>query len=88
MGNGYRTDLTIERIDNNGPYSPGNCIFIPKTRQSKNRRGLHFIIFNGEKKTLNEWSRTIGIDRRVLGNRLRRGWSINRALTTLINKGD
>jgi len=88
MENGYRDDLTIERTDNSGNYDPENCTFIPKPQQSKNRRGLHFVIFNGEKKTLNEWSRTTGIDRRVLGTRLRRGWSINRTLTTLIDKGD
>lgn len=38
MGPTYQPGLTIERVDNNGNYEPHNCIWIPKSQQSKNRR--------------------------------------------------
>jgi hypothetical protein len=40
MDNGYKDDLTIERKDVNGNYEPGNCCWITKADQAKNRRSV------------------------------------------------
>jgi len=38
LSHGYRKGLTIERIDNDGNYEPGNCTWIPQSEQLKNQR--------------------------------------------------
>lgn len=80
LNNGYKENLTIERIDYNGNYTPENCTWIKKEEQSKNRSSNHYITFNGKTQTLSDWSRELGIKRTTLTARLRRGWPIEKAL--------
>lgn len=58
--NGYREDLTIERIDIDRDYFPENCKWISSKEQAQNRRSSVFIEYNGEKHCLNEWARKMG----------------------------
>ncbi len=55
--NGYKDNLTIERLDNNGDYCPENCIWIPRSSQNRNKRNNRHMIIFGERKTVREWSR-------------------------------
>lgn len=82
LNNGYCDDLTIERKDNNEDYCPQNCCWIPKSEQSKNRTTNHYITYNNKTQTLTEWAKELNINRSTLSNRLRNGWSIEKAFTT------
>lgn len=70
MENGYRDDLTIDRIDVNGNYEPDNCRWTNMTIQGNNRRNNHVVEYNGEKHTVAEWSKILGLSYNCLHYRL------------------
>lgn len=83
IDNGYQKGLTIDRIDNNGNYCPENCRWVDRQVQCNNTRCNKIIIFNGESKTLADWCRILNISYSCMSSRLRNGWSIERAFTTV-----
>lgn len=60
LNNGYRDDLTIERIDVNGNYGPSNCKWVPRKQQSRNRRNTVYIIKDGKRQPLVKFLEDIG----------------------------
>jgi hypothetical protein len=76
--------MTIDRIDNDGPYCHENCRWADNKTQMINSRlamNAKRLNFNGEEKTLREWEEVTGIQRRTLRGRIKLGWSAERALT-------
>jgi hypothetical protein len=55
--NGYKKELTIERLDNNEGYSPENCVFADRVRQANNRRTNRIIEYNGESLSMADFCR-------------------------------
>lgn len=82
--NGYAQGLQIERVDNDGPYCPDNCIWTTPSINSRNRRSSVSAKAFGETKNLAEWaedSRCVVIYRVLHGRIVEDGWEPEIALT-------
>ena len=71
----------LDRIDNDGNYEQGNVRWVLSSQNCRNRRSNRLIEWNGQVKTVVEWSEFLGIDHGVLRQRLYRKWPIERVLT-------
>ena len=77
---------TLDRIDNNLGYSKKNCKWSTRGEQGSNRRTNRYITIGGKTKTLQQWSREVGISSTGFGNRLRRGWPEEKLLERVHKK--
>jgi hypothetical protein len=82
INNGWEKGLTIERLDSNKNYEPNNCIWANYKTQNNNTTQNHSITFDGKTMNLNQWAEYLNISKKMLSERIRRGWTIKRALTT------
>ncbi len=73
--------MTLERMDNDGPYTPDNVRWASYKDQANNRRSNVVLEFEGKKQTMQQWSDEMGLKIQTVWARLNRGWSVDRALT-------
>jgi hypothetical protein len=81
MGSRPFAGATIERKDNDGPYSPENCRWATRAEQQRNRRNNVKLTINGETAVLKDWAARHGISPVTVAARLRRGMDPLQALT-------
>lgn len=75
-GPGY----SIDRIDNNRGYEPGNVRWATKRDQSRNMRCNRRFTADGRTQVLEDWAAELGVHPAAILGRLRRGWSVERAV--------
>ena len=73
---------SLDRIDNEGPYTPDNCRWATWETQNRNTRASVFVTINGEKAHIIEWAERYNISIWTIRHRLRAGWEPEKAVTT------
>lgn len=82
LTNGYVDNLSIDRINNDGPYAPGNCRWVTSKAQARNRRTNTMITYRGKTACLAEHAEDVGISPKVVAGRIRLGWPIENSFNT------
>lgn len=75
------SEHTIERIDVNGHYEPGNVRWATLAEQSRNKRNTRWVTHEGTTLCLSEWAARAGLKTATLLWRLDSGWTVEKALT-------
>jgi hypothetical protein len=81
MGPTFSPELELDRIDNDGPYSPENCRWATRRQQQRNRRGNRILTLAGRSQSVADWADELGVKANTLHARLYKGWPVERVLT-------
>lgn len=74
-------NTTIERKNVNGNYDKDNCDWATKLEQARNTRANRLLTFEGETLCVTQWAERFSMTRQKIEKRLKRGWSVEEALT-------
>lgn len=73
-------NMTLDRIDTNGNYEPGNCRWASRKVQSNNTRAVHLLTIDGTTLNITQWANIMGIRRNAIYARLSLGWNERQAV--------
>lgn len=72
---------SLDRIDNNGSYSPDNCRWATHSEQCNNTRQNVWLKYKGEKLTVSQWAKKLGMKRSTLNGRIEKKFALNKILS-------
>lgn len=88
LSHGYADGLQIDRIDNNGGYSPENCRWVTHRENMQNTRRNKHILFRGKEYTPTQLADMCGKNNSRISERLRKGWSAEEAMSLPVKIGN
>ena len=86
MGHPPSSLHSLDRINNNGNYEPGNCRWSTRTEQLRNYSRNVLLTVKGETMPIAAWTERMGFPYREIENRIRGGWSVEDAVLTPIDR--
>lgn len=88
LRHGYKDNLTIERKDVNGPYTPDNCTWVTQIEQQYNKTNTIYLTVDGVTLPLSKWAKKTGIKYSTLLLRIKNKWSHKDAVTIPVNSSN
>ena len=81
MGDPPSDQHSLDRRETDGDYTPDNCRWATSEEQQNNRRNNVFLEYDGQRLTVAQWGRKLGLHKNTILQRLARGWSVQDTLT-------